>query len=96
MQNEQLPAYPVTGVDGRLLEFEDKVTQGWVAAQKVAVGLTKLEHFAGMAMQGLLTDGDFIAYLKSGHSDSKKASEVIAFEAVRIAKDLLSELQKHT
>ena len=45
------------------------------------IGLTKREHFAGLAMQGILAD-----------SQTDEGSESIARAAVRIADALLKEL----
>jgi hypothetical protein len=46
-------------------------------------GLTKLEHFAGLAMQG---------YLASGNADGYR--ELIAGWSVRDARTLLAELER--
>ena len=48
-----------------------------------SIGLTKLEFFAGLAMQGLLAKGDI---------DLKDRFEATAIEAVAHAKVLIDEL----
>lgn len=52
------------------------------------LGLTKLEYFAAMAMQGLLA--------KNGHyyPDTQGAEDFIAVASVRYAKFVLAELNK--
>ena len=73
MNNSDLPANP-TSPNGSDPE--------WAAA--VTGGLTKREHFAGLAMQGLIT-------LKGADCMDK---DITARQCVRMADALLAELDK--
>jgi hypothetical protein len=68
MNNSDMPAMPL-GKDG---SFKD------------AIGLTKREHFAGLAMQGLIT-------LKGADC---RDTDITAVQCVRMADSLLAELDK--
>jgi hypothetical protein len=68
-------------------------------------GLTKLEYFAGLAMQGMLADPDFIprhpdhAGLPSTAEPnelSRRFREALAWNAAAIAKALLAALEKES
>jgi len=50
-------------------------------------GLTKLEHFAGLAMQGLLAGGYCI-------DDQQNRLEDVSSEAIGIAETLLAQLEE--
>jgi len=52
MDNKNKPAMPS--------EFEYK--EGNTTIHEINTGITKLEHFAGMAMQGLLSDSETGAF----------------------------------
>ena len=80
MSNSNMPAMPVTAMEDVL--SEDGSYCGEV--EKTHPGLTKLEHFAGLAMQGLIT-------LKG--SDCQNADQT-AMQCVRMAKALLAQLEK--
>ena len=67
MKNSDMPAMPIV--------TPDMPVEG-------SGGLTKLEHFAGLAMQGLLT---VVSHAPKDH---------IAAEAVLMAEVLLEELEK--
>ena len=55
MNNADKPIHPLRGADGRLFSTND----GYLEQAPVAMGLTKREHFAVMAMLGLLShDGN--------------------------------------
>lgn len=51
-------------------------------------GLTKREHFAAMAMQGLLT------YVEDAFHNTSITRETIASDAVKMADALIAELNK--
>lgn len=66
-------------------------------------GLTKLEYFAGLAMQGMLADPDFIprhpdhAGLPSTAESNelgRRFREALAWNAAAMAKALLAALEK--
>ena len=77
--NADMPAMPFlvgdTGVHN--------ISKGW--SEDATVGLTKLEHFAGLAMQGHL----------AGDIECIATSEEVAEQSVIYAKALLKELEKH-
>ena len=78
--NSEMPAMPLTGdaytdINGNAL-CEGSIQDG--------MGLTKREHFAGLAMQG---------FISAGHGGMPNASELANY-AVRYADALLLELDK--
>lgn len=79
VDNADMPAMPQHGV---INENGDMVSIGEWSGE---VGLTKLEHFAGLAMQGLLSSW--------GNHDVTDYDE-IASDAVMAAKALLTQLEK--
>jgi hypothetical protein len=76
MNNSDMPAMPLS------LELSERYEQGFY--DQAALGLTKREHFAGLAMQGLIT-------LKGKHCCD---TDVVAAQCVRMADSLLAELDK--
>ena len=78
--NGNLPAHPpsVSNSDG---VFEDSDSTG------LGYGLTKREHFAGLAMQGMSSHPDFFGM-------DVKFAENIAADSVKFADALLKELNK--
>jgi hypothetical protein len=82
MNNADLPANPIVNSDGfpTLGSFFESTADGGPEA----IGLTKREHFAGLAMQGMIVvDAD--NYLNEA---------TIAKIAVNLADALLAELDK--
>lgn len=81
MKNADLPAMPVIDwdiKDGKAVQFTS------------SEGLTKREHFAAMAMKGLLSSDDSsICFYKSDSS-----AQHIAESAVAYADALLAELER--
>ena len=77
MNNKDMPAMPLS-------VQMDKSVDDTSMPERYRTGLTKLEHFAGLAMQGLIT-------LKG--SDCQDA-DITANQCVRMAKALLSQLDK--
>jgi hypothetical protein len=75
MKNSDMPAMPTFDKYGRPPQFENSGLQ--------ITGLTKREHFAGLAMQGCRARG----------SDYLRWSD-LAKDAVEIADALLAELDK--
>jgi len=74
MNNANMPAMPTNNphYDGN-----------WNKEQMIGYGLTKREHFAGLAMQATLSNPEF----------SSSSPEAIASVAVEQADALLAELQ---
>lgn len=61
----------------------------------VATGLTKREHFAAKAMQGQLSDNNYlISAFKLAKADNLKIQDVIAISSVEYADALLKALEK--
>ena len=78
MNNSDMPAMPVTDSNGPFMQPAGP-----------SVGLTKREHFAAMAMQGLLSNPNLVHY--SGTDD--KADRVRDM-AVNYADGLLKALEE--
>ena len=59
-------------------------------------GLTKREHLAGIAMQGIISSEHIVDFMVDGKSSSTSANgyEAIAVEACRYADALLKELDE--
>ena len=81
MENGKKPAFPL----GQAENFR------W--SDGVDLGLTKREYFAGLAMQGLLSNSEFI---KGGSFDfkSRGTEERVSSIATNISDALLAELDK--
>ena len=79
MNNSDMPAMPLTG------DAYTDINGGQYCEGRVedGMGLTKREHFAGLAMQGLIA------------ADNKGAHR-IAHDAVNLADALLAELDKES
>jgi len=90
MKNGDIPAAPIYGADGSLWNLTDGNHDGEYLSQvgqKFSIGITKREHFAAMAMQGILSGAD--EYRKENWTNQD-----YAFEAVVMADALLEELKK--
>lgn len=87
MKNELMPAFPLPkGADGTIIGFNNpQNNEDFIKAYQPGFGLTKLEFFSGMAMQGILTTTPRVINVEEG----------IALAAVRCAKALIAELEKH-
>lgn len=79
MKNADMPATPTP--KGLL----DELTHQCVTE---SLGLTKREHFAGLAMQGILSNSGLVGRMDDG------AIEWVAKSAFRAADALLAELEK--
>lgn len=82
MNNADKPINPVMNSDGFATSFEN--IDG---ADGGATGLTKREHFAGLAMQGLLSNNLII-----GHGSDE--IQWVAKHAILQADELLKQLEK--
>ncbi len=81
MNNADMPAMPILNDTDGFIQFLDGVKGGR------NYGLTKREHFAAMAMQGLLANHCFA-------SDPQHRIKDVVYEAVSVADELLEELDK--
>jgi hypothetical protein len=73
------------------------VRPGWDYSEPELVfvqGLTKREHFAAMAMQGLLSNGRALTQEEIIKYDGKTLGEVTSIIAVSYADTLVNELNK--
>ena len=62
MNNADKPVMPLpNGADNR-----PYILDGYDEDSRRAIGLTKREHFASMAMQGLVTEGGYHSWLDLG------------------------------
>ena len=86
MENGKEPITPCT-IKGR---------QGWgdkpTISDREVYGLTKREYFAGLAMQGLMSNPNFI---KPGSFDFKysKTAERVSSISIKVADELLTQLE---
>lgn len=82
MNNADMPATPLpNGADDRPYVLMD----GEKFQKNHAIGLTKLEHFAGLAMQGFCS--------KSSAPDTLSTVNKVAAVSVEMAKALLQQLE---
>jgi len=82
MTQADLPINPLRGCDNSLYDASDAE---YLKSRKV-IGLTKREHFAGLAMQGILAN--------SNPQLCDASFSEIAIEAVKMSDLLLKELLK--
>lgn len=80
MNNGDKPINPLRGCNGEMFNCHD----GYLEQANIASGLTKREHFAGLAMQALLSN--IVA-------TEKLTGERLSEEAVLAADGLLKELE---
>jgi len=79
MNNSDMPAMPLSGEARR--DLLDEYCHG--SSEMIGKGLTKREHFAGLALQGLLTGMGKMQYAPREYAES----------AVIIADAILKELE---
>jgi hypothetical protein len=79
-ENKDLPAYPIVNSDGYCSDHE--IVTGKTCG---AIGLTKREYFAAMAMQGLCV---------TRYTNDDLDIEKLAKKAVIIAAQTLNQLEK--
>jgi hypothetical protein len=83
MKNRDKPAMPIVNSDG----FCTRLHVDLINHKEEAIGLTKREHFAGLAMQGLLSN----SHLSEMHGI---ANEDVIAESLSKAGALLEALEK--
>ena len=93
MDNKDMPAMPTGLIDEDVLN-EDGEYCGQVEAKYT--GLTKREHFAGLAMQGLLANsgGVIQSNSQSGFGWCNGNAEQTSLLAIDCADSLLAQLDK--
>lgn len=84
MKNSDMPAMPIKGCDDRFFNFDTDVDKGYFESGKFTTGLSKREHFAAMAMQGLLAN----------EACETEGVQAMADYSVWVADALLAELEK--
>jgi hypothetical protein len=92
MNNSDMPASPVRNCNNEVVNLADGAINSNDFTQegkKYSIGLTKREHFAAMAMQGILSNGTF-----EGEGNRVHWLDLIAENSVQIADALLKELEK--
>jgi len=90
MKNSDMPANPIANDKGCPTSTKngcDRVDDGFVENFGSMIGLTKREHFAAMAMQGMLANPAMIDV------HNKESIEWIAKHAIGQADELLKELE---
>ena len=77
--------------NGKMPAFQTAI--GMSNSELESMGLTKREYFASLAMQGLMSNTEFI---KGGSFDYKstRTKERVAFISAMVADELLKELEK--
>ena len=85
MKNGDKPINPLKGVDD--IFFNEK-EESYIKEVKPLIGLTKREHYAGLAMQGLLALPD-----KGTYGSFDEAIERICEVSVKFADELLKQLE---
>ena len=83
MENGKQPAYPVI-----------ELNEEYGVELNETLGLTKREYFAGLAMQGLMSNSEFI---KGGSFDfeSRKTAERVSRIATKVADELLKQIENN-
>ena len=94
MNNADKPINPIKGADNLFYNEQD---ESYIKKFKPLIGLTKIEYFAGLAMQGLLANPQYwkrvykdISTLKS---DKDSIECVFAHYSIKIAEELLEQLE---
>lgn len=83
INNGDKPANPLRGADGCVFQFNDGYLEQ--CSDDIALGLTKREHFAAMAMQGLCVNTG-----RNGYNNEEELAKM----SVLIADGLLKELER--
>ena len=78
MKNGEKQVYPLQSNNGTILQ----------------TGLTKREYFAGLAMQGILSNQQLVGYLNA--KDDSEDAQLISKAAVFVADKLLKQLENET
>lgn len=84
MKNGDLPANPIFNSDGLSSNEHAFVPDG--------LGLTKREDFAKAALEGLCSNGEFLAAIGDGISEEKR-TQAVGFAALEMADGLLIALE---
>lgn len=87
MKNADMPINPWMMPNGAIMTLNSQDDADFVEQCKPAIGLTKREHFAAMAMQGLLAGGYCI-------DDPVNRGHDVPSEALMLADALLAELER--
>ena len=94
MNNAYKPINPIKGVDDIFYNEQD---ESFIKHVKPLIGLTKIEYFSVLAMQGLLANPQYwkrvykdISTLKS---DKDSIECVFAHYSIKIAEELLEQLE---
>ena len=94
MKNADKPINPIKGADDIFYNEQD---ESFIKQVKPFIGLTKIEYFSVLAMQGLLANPQYwkrvykdISTLKS---DKDSIECVFAHYSIKIAEELLEQLE---
>ena len=85
MKNADKPINPIKGADDIFYNEQD---ESFIKQVKPFIGLTKREHYAGLALQGLLALPD-----KGTFGSFDEAIEWICEVSVKFADELLKQLE---
>ena len=94
MKNSDMPAMPAGITGKRRINQNDPGSdfETMSYSEPIHRGLTKREHFAAMAMQGLLASRESSVLFQANRTDDEQAT--IAKMAIRHADNLLAELDR--
>lgn len=88
MKNELMPAFPLPLTrDGSPISMAHTDSESVIKDRQLAYGLTKLEYFAGLALQGIMSNQHCMPTVT-------KHFVGIAEDAVLAAQSLIAELEK--
>lgn len=82
MKNADTPAMPVRRADGRPMTLCNQDDADYIRDLQPAIGLTKREHFAAMALQACMARGGYRSW------------QALSADSVEIADALLAELER--
>ena len=83
MKNSEKPIYPIRTTHGKLCGEADS---GWLKDYKMLTGISKREHFAGLAMQGIISNHAII--------DNVNYLDWVAKLAIEMADKILKQLEE--
>ena len=88
MNNADKPIAPLRGCDVGLFRTDDSYLEQ--CGDTLAMGLTKREHFAAMAMQGIISNQPFLENMKEGLGGDLDA--LVSTASIEMADALLAAL----
>ena len=95
MKNADKPINPIKGADDTFYNEQD---ESFIKQVKPFIGLTKREHYTGLAMQGLLANPQYwkrvYKTLSSLKADKDSIECVFAQFSIKLADEILQQLEE--